>query len=184
MRFKRYGWILLPWLLAGCGPARQPGTASTSELTPVPTEAFEYREHRGNYFNIEYPAKFRVLGEGDSAFFTAPDNSAEFFVYSPQWGGEPEEIEPDLNSEVVSEKREPPSDEGVIERQLKIDARDKTYTRVVEDHGKVDSDRTTFGFKFQDARAQARYQGAYEHFKASLTKFADGANEDPEEEDQ
>lgn len=58
--------------------------------------------YRGAWFEVKYPSDFTAqgsMGSGsaeddqfDSAFFTSPDGEVEFYIFSPQWGGESTDI--------------------------------------------------------------------------------------------
>ena len=58
-------------------------------------------EYVGAWFKVWYPDSFEVIpsmasttaGKGvDSAFFRSPDGQVEFYIFSPQWSGEPNDI--------------------------------------------------------------------------------------------
>src|SRR5580692_1466715 len=77
--------------------------------------AAKTKTFKGAWFAVSCPADFKArLGmksltssEGcDSAFFTSPDKQVEFYVFSPQWNGEPKDYALDPNKEVVVNKKE------------------------------------------------------------------------------
>lgn len=137
--------------------------------------------YNGAWFEIRYPSNFRVRpslrgssGQGyDSAFFASPDGSVEFYVFSPQWNGEPVDIELNPQSEVQAsqntEKRQ-----GRIVRRVTIRARDNSYLRSFEDtEDTATNTRKVFGVKYRDQAAYNRYRQNYLAFKQSLRQFAD-----------
>jgi len=81
----------------------------------APTRIFE-----GAWFQVAYPADFTVRpslesssAEGyDSAFFDSPDGEVTFYVFSPQWGGEPSDIALDPDTEAMQDST--PSTEGPV----------------------------------------------------------------------
>lgn len=157
--------------------------------------------YRGYYFDIEYPEDFEVSptlptvdynGETyvqtDEAYFTSPDGTVEFFVYSPLWSGEPENyliVAP--TEEMVSEKTEKGS---ALPHQLKdserilywvtLKAKDDSYFRsylsikeqVTEDDSGSELHHV-FGIKYQNDEAYQKYKDAYAAFKDSLRQYAD-----------
>ena len=140
-----------------------------------------WRVYKGAWFEIKYPAAFRVRpsqrsssGQGyDSVFFTAPDGSVEFYVFSPQWNGEPNDIELNAKYEVlVSQNTEHKG--SLVVRRKTIKARDNSYTRSFEDtEDSATNTRKVFGIKYRNQDAYARYRQTYLTFKKSLTQFAD-----------
>ena len=140
-----------------------------------------WRTYRGAWFEIKYPPGFRVrpsLTSGsaqgyDSAFFSSPDGSVEFYIFSPQWNGEPADIEVNPATEVsVSQNMERSGSRTV--RRVTIRARDNSSLRSfedVEDHQL--NTRRVLGIKYRDQAAYNRYRQAYLTFKGSLTQFAD-----------
>jgi hypothetical protein len=66
----------------------------------VSEKVISYKKYKGAWFEIEYPDAFTVEPslksstnvEGfDSALFTSPDGKVQFYIFSPQWTGKPEE---------------------------------------------------------------------------------------------
>lgn len=138
--------------------------------------------YEGAWFTIRYPPGFTVkpslrsqtAAEGyDSAFFRSPDKTVEFYVFSPQWSGEPTDIAVDRKKEkVISEKHE--AKKGVKTHRVTIRAKDKSYWRSYTsvEHTEYNT-RHVFGIKYRDRKAYARYRSAYVKFKKSLEQFAD-----------
>ena len=137
--------------------------------------------YRGAWFEVRYPVGFTVrpslassTAEGyDSAEFNSPDGSVSFYVYSPQWGGEPADIALDperesLLSEQLYREREPSI------RLFTIRAKDGSYFRSYrETLAHQGSVRTVVGIKYRSKEARLRYQKNYEQFRRSLKQFAD-----------
>ncbi|MGZ8846105.1 MAG: hypothetical protein ACXW3C_06535 [Pyrinomonadaceae bacterium] len=137
--------------------------------------------YKGAWFEIKYPSNFKVRpslrsssGRGyDSVFFSSPDGTVEFYVFSPQWNGEPADIEMNPQSEVqVSQNTEKRA--GRIVRRMTIRARDNSYLRSFEDtEDTTTNTRKVFGIKYRNEAAYSRYRQSYLTFKQSLTQFAD-----------
>lgn len=156
-------------LLLSSGPSLI-GNAGQARLT-----------YKGAWFQIKYPSNFKVRpslrsssGQGyDSVFFSSPDGSVEFYVFSPQWNGQPSDIEMNSQSEVqVSQNTEKRA--GRIVRRMTIRARDNSYLRSFEDtEDTTTNTRKVFGIKYRNEAAYSRYRQSYLTFKQSLTQFAD-----------
>lgn len=137
--------------------------------------------YKGAWFEIKYPSNFKVRPSlrsssaqtYDSAFFSSPDGSVEFYVFSPQWNGEPTDIEMKSPFEVqVSQNTEKRA--GRIVRRVTIRARDNSYLRSFEDtEDTTTNTRKVFGIKYRDEATYNRYRQSYLTFKQSLKQFAD-----------
>jgi hypothetical protein len=150
---------------------------------PVSLESKQagWRTYAGAWFEIKYPANFRVrpslqsssASGYDSVFFTAPDSSVEFYVFSPQWNGTPSDIELNPSTEVLT-SQEIEQKAGKTVRRNTIRARDGSYLRAFEDlEDNTTNTRRVFGITYRDRASYNRYRQAYMTFKASLTQFAD-----------
>jgi len=139
-------------------------------------EAFE-----GAWFEVDYPAGFEARpslesdsAEGpDSAFFASPDGTVEFYVFSPQWGGEPTDIALDPETETLAAERV--LREGPItKRWYTIAAKDGAYQRsyltVSDDRG---PSSWTIGRRYASAADLRRYDPEYLAFRESLRQYAD-----------
>ena len=153
----------------------------SSIAVPGPPQS-RWRVHKGPYFEIKYPPLFKARtslpsnsfeGEYDSAFFTAPDDSVEFYVFSPLWNGEPTDIEIDPASEdYVSQNTEKKG--TIVVRRVTIRAKDNRYLRSFEDtEYTVNNTRKVFGFKYRNQSAYNRHRQEYLMFKRSLRQFSD-----------
>jgi hypothetical protein len=136
--------------------------------------------YKGAWFEIKYPSSFKARPSQrsssasgfDSVFFTAPDGSVEFYVFSPQWKGEPRDIEIKAGEVLVSQNSEKRGNKTV--RRVTARARDNSYPRSFEDtEDSATNTRKAFGIKYRDQSAYSRYRQTYLMFKQSLTQFAD-----------
>lgn len=140
-----------------------------------------WRTYKGAWFEIRYPGSFSVhpsmpsssASGYDSVFFTSPDDTIAFYVFSPQWNGTPGDIEIDPANEIlISHKVERRS--GKTVRRVSIRARDNKYFRAFEDtEDHTTNTRRVFGITYRDQNAYNRYRQAYLLFKSSLRQFAD-----------
>ena len=168
-----------PCLLAQTAVKKNKKSPSTS--TKSAKESPLYEAYRGTWFGLYFPRDWHVRpslrddarGADDSVFFTALDSAAEFYVYCPRYSGKPTDIEIDRTTEeqisqTIEEK------DGVRIRTVRIKAKDGSYTRIFEDTvAFIAGRRLTFGFKFRDSVALAKYDSAYVYFKSSFRKFTD-----------
>ena len=140
-----------------------------------------WRVYKGAWFEIKYPSNFQVRPSQrsssaqsyDSVFFTAPDKSVEFYVFSPQWNGDPSDVAINSSSEVlVSQTSEKKGSTTV--RRVTIKARDDSYSRSFEDtEDETTNTRKVFVIKYRNQDAYSRYRQTYLTFKQSLRQFAD-----------
>ncbi len=166
--------------------------------------------YTGAYFTAKYPPGFKPRGSlrpsvspappgsepYESAFFASPDGLVEFYVFSPQWDGEPTDIilRPETEELVATrtETKEWPYCKDAAGRDMvlrtratwvTIKAKDGSYTRSYVDIRHVyayvgESDdyiisRRTFGFKYASRTAYNRYRDRYLSFQQSLCQYAD-----------
>lgn len=148
--------------------------------SPAGASQQKWLTYRGAYFDIKYPATFSARGSQrmdgeryDSAFFAAPDGSVEFYVFSPIWNGDPEEIEINEATEAyVSEDSE--TYNGIKVRRATIRARDGSYLRSFEDTENTNTNnRTVFGIKYRDQATYNKHRQTYLTFKKSIKQYAD-----------
>lgn len=140
------------------------------------------KKYRGAWFEVHYPASFKVQNsmqssgmphEFDSAFFVSPDGLVKFYIFSPQWAGETPDIavKPDLETE-KTEKTETAS--GFKKRWFTITPRKAGFTRsYVETTNEDGTIRWVIGIEYADKKAYEKYQSSYLAFKKSLKQFAD-----------
>ncbi len=155
--------------------------------------------YRGFYFDIEYPENFTpspttptTVSNGqtnvqtDEAYFTSPDETVEFFVYSPLWSGNPISYLEVSNSEEVVDRRSEtrenvPTDLGADSSQtiewVTIKAKNNSYHRSymsITNSGQGGSKtHHVFGIKYQDNASYEQHKEAYVAFKESLQQYAD-----------
>ena len=150
-------------------------------IAPVLGKAKSWPTFRGAWFSVSYPPGFIVHpsiksnttgGKGfDSAFFTSNDNKIEFYVYSPQWSGDPTDVvlKPDTEK-LISTKTAKTKDKTTT--WTTISAKNGSYTRSLLDI-KDTSTRKVFGIKYTDTKNLAKYKKYYQKFKESLVQYAD-----------
>jgi hypothetical protein len=140
-----------------------------------------WRGYKGAWFEVKYPATFQVhpsqrsssAGGYDSVFFTAPDGSVEFYVFSPQWNGEPNDVEINSRNEVLVSQSSDKRGSTTV-RRVTVKARDNSYTRSFEDTAdSATNTRKVFGIKYRNQDAYSRNRQSYLTFKQSLRQFAD-----------
>ena len=150
--------------------------AATTTLT-AQTKTF-----RGAWFAIQYPADFTAEGSlssatqdseddaFDSATFTSPDGTVSFYVYSPQWTGDPTDIALQKNEREGQRKVTRGKRHTVT--YWTIGAKDGSYTRSYQE---VREDETMYvvGIRYTTQQAYNKYKKQYLQFKASLKQFAD-----------
>jgi len=145
----------------------------------------DWKKYEGAWFDIEYPGDFSVRPsmpslsrEGfDSAFFLAPDSSVEFYVFSPQWSGEPEDFSINAASETIVSMSKETLDDGEVSH-FTVRAKDKRYWRSMEDtvvrvNGEEIGVRYAFGIKYTDEKSYQKYRPQYLKFKSSIRRYAD-----------
>jgi hypothetical protein len=161
-------------------PKKSSKTTTKPDKKQADKEAEMYEAYRGMWFGLYFPRDWHIRpslqgnqGEDNSIFFTAPDSSAEFYVYCPRYSGKPTDIEVNYATEnqigqTIEEK------DGVRIRTVRIMAKDSTYSRIFEDTvAFMVGRRLVFGFKFRDAKALKKYDPIYVYFKKSFRKFTD-----------
>jgi hypothetical protein len=149
--------------------------------SPALTADVPWLSYRGAWFAISYPAGFTVRPSQksatstqgyDSVFFRSPDGQVEFYVYSPQWLGDPKDIELNPASEVLmDESREQANHKSL--RRVTIRAKDRSYYKSFVDETTGHNTRTVLGIIYRDRNAYQRYRRDYLRFKQSLRQYAD-----------
>lgn len=170
-------------------PEAPPVTAPTA---PVPVVAdIALTTYSGTWFDVQYPSTFTVrpgraycIPEAgcDSAYFSSPDGAIEFYVFSPQWSGDPM-LDLAVNSATerqVDEKTAVDSSDPVYgprtTRWVTIAAKDGSYTRsyvdIVDENG-GSRVRHAFGIRYKDQATYTKWRDVYLQFKASLVQYSD-----------
>lgn len=143
----------------------------------------------GTWFQIDYPENFvpsptfptGTYGDyhfvsTDEARFTSPDSTVEFFIFSPQWAGDPVDylIEQPNEKMVSSTEEKSDSDDPFAASHYWVTYEDKDgkYTRSYHSL-KTESTHHVFGVKYTNRKMYEKYKAAYLTFKKSLRQFAD-----------
>lgn len=135
----------------------------------------------GAWFEIKYPSSFTpkpslrsatsAVGY-ESAFFRSPDGSAEFYVFSPQWSGNPTDISLRSTEKITSTTSK--TSGTVTVKWWTITANDGSYTRTYQETTNSSTNTNwVIGIKYKNQSAYAKYKNQYLAFKASLVQFAD-----------
>lgn len=140
-----------------------------------------YSTYKGAWFDIEFPANFKVENslksstnsEGfDSALFTSPDGKVQFYIFSPQWNGKPDDIKIQENEKIIETKAE--NKNGTFINRWTVAAKDGRYFRSYEESSEIEGQiNKVFGIKYASKEDLERYRDEYLHFKNSLKQYAD-----------
>jgi hypothetical protein len=172
-------------------------TTVTKEDTEEEAKA-EIATYEGHWFTIKYPAEFtaspttpmaefrsiqqeagtptRTFVDTDEATFTSPDGEVVFYVFSPQWGGEPDYLLVKDTEKLVDEKMSEEGKDGDKKtlRWATIAAKDGSYTRsYLSTKMYDDTVHYVVGIQYEDQAAYDDYKEEYEAFKKSLVQYAD-----------
>lgn len=141
-------------------------------------KAESFKIYKGAFFSICYPASFKVqpqqksaTGPGyDAVSFVSPDGLAEFYVFSPQWRGEPEWIKRRAGEKQISYSVE----ENARRRVVYVTRKGLGYLRsYVDVYDKQSGTRHVFGFRYKNQAAYRQYLPLYLKFKHSLEQYSD-----------
>ena len=156
---------------------------------PVAVDRGDWLFYRGPWFDIEYPRSFRPLSfdlppgavnpkalDRDGISFGSPDGAVEFYVYSPQWSGDPGWIRPAPGEREI-ERSTSAEGTGVARKVMTWvtlarpdDSWRRSYLQVRQPETNAE---WYFGFRYRDAAAYARYRTAYLRFRGSLVQYSD-----------
>jgi hypothetical protein len=141
-----------------------------------------WSQYKGAWFDIQYPSSFIVKPsiksttskEGyDSVSFASMDGSVEFYVFSPQWNGDPVDIELKPGIEEYASRKDEKKN-GKVTGFFTIRALDKSYLRsYVDTEDTRLNTRLVFGIKYRSQKDYDRYKQYYLKFKQSLRQYAD-----------
>ena len=140
-----------------------------------------WKSFRGNFFKIGVPPGFVATAQGkpggggksDAVSLWNEKLSVEFHVFSPQWNGEAMIKEVAQRTEVLT-SRESKRTGNVLEEQLTITARDKSYIRFVVSRTKENENtNTTFGVRVPNMKVYDQIRPTYLRWKQSLEQYAD-----------
>ena len=134
--------------------------------------------YTGAWFKIEFPPGFEVRPSlDDSAFFISPDKKVEFYVFSPQWNGEPTDFVFTSQSEKEIAREEQKSEQKIVPgftvQWVTVKAKNGSYWRSWVDKETENNTRTVFGIKYQNQEVYKKYKEQYRRFKGSLIQYAD-----------
>jgi hypothetical protein len=139
------------------------------------------KTYKGAWFEVKYPSSFTAKGslksttyqEGyESAFFKSPDQLVEFYVFSPQWSGNPTDISLKKTEKLLSTTSQ--TSGSVVIKWWKISARNGSYIRSYQE--KKDTLQNTnmvLGIRYKNLNAYNKYKKKYLEFKSSLIQYAD-----------
>ncbi|MBP9732318.1 MAG: hypothetical protein KBD29_02575 [Candidatus Magasanikbacteria bacterium] len=184
--------LVVPMVVTELQNQVAPETEKEKNVDRVEVSELNSSLYRGYYFDIEYPSDFvpsplspTTMYEGveykqtDEALFLSPDESVEFFVFSPLWAGEPTYLKILATEEIVDEKIEE-SDSNYGKRMVRwvtVRAKDSSYYRSfisIKERGDDGSEvHHVFGIRYKDSQSYERYKEAYVSFKESLRQYAD-----------
>lgn len=136
---------------------------------------------KGAWFDIKYPVGFKTVirepaatggGEGkacDGVSFLSPDGLVEFYIYSPQWGGNPQWILRREGEKQTSYRVQREGDKTVTY----VTRQGPGYTRSYADYRQYETVRWVFGYQYASEAARKAYNPLYLKFKQSLQQYAD-----------
>lgn len=136
---------------------------------------------KGAWFQVKYPSSFTPKSslksatsqEGcESAFFKSPDKLVEFYIFSPQWSGNPTDISLKSTEKLLSSTSQ--TSGSKIVKWWKISAKDGSYTRSYQENkDTLQNTNMVIGIKYKNLNAYNKYKKQYLAFKSSLTQYAD-----------
>lgn len=147
----------------------------------VSAEPLTYKKYSGAWFDIDYPSSFKAensqksetnVNGYDSATFSSPDGKVQFYIFSPQWSGVPEDIV--LKSSEIQTDSSSKVENGLEVKRWTIAAKDGSYFRSYESTSETKLNiNKVFGIKYASEKELDKYKEEYLHFKKSLEQFAD-----------
>jgi hypothetical protein len=139
-------------------------------------------KYEGAWFSVSYPPgwsvrpslKSKTSDKGyDSVFFQSPDRKAEFYVFSPQWNGNPTDIKlkPRIEKQISQKLQVKGTSTAAL---VTIRAKNKSYNRsYVDRQDSAANTRVVFGIKYTKSTTHKKYKYLYAKFKGSLAQFGD-----------
>jgi hypothetical protein len=139
-----------------------------------------WKVYKGHYFEIGVPPGFVATPQGEVTKGRADEVSlwnektqVQFCVYSPLWNGEAIFKEVGDRAEILT-SRESKKTGDVVEEQLTITARDKSYVRFVVSRINVaTNNNTTFGVRVPNMKVYEQIRPLYVQWKKTLVQFSD-----------
>lgn len=151
-------------------------------LEGMAAEGAHWPTYQGAWFSIKYPPGFRVqpslksrdaVTGYDSAFFISPDREVEFYVFSPHWSGEPEDIRIDPHRELLVSENTERKGEKIVKTVTVKDKAGRYLRSWIDIQEPRANSRLVFGIKYKDQSAYNKYRKHYMIFKNSLQQFSD-----------
>lgn len=129
--------------------------------------------YRGEWFDIRYPASFKATAtdEKNGATFRSPDNAVTFYIFSPQWNGEPSWLGA-MAGETVQDSTQTIKD-GIATTRVTYRSTDGRLRSIEDVENRELNARSTFGIAYRDEATLKKYRNAYLAFKRSLRQYAD-----------
>lgn len=137
---------------------------------------------QGAWFQIQYPSHFIATGsmksltaDGfDSAVFTSPDKQVEFYIFSPQWEGEANDIKLHLHEKISSSKTQISGDTEIT--WWTIVSLNGLYQRsYIQKTNTIYHTTCVFGIKYKNSKVLDVYKknmqilrSAYNHFPIKI----------------
>ncbi len=160
-----------------------------------PTPPSQWKSYDKDFFAIMHPANFSLaysfnlvegkkddpeLEESNTAYFVSPDKTVAFYVYSPQWSGEPSALvagDNETGSQTADLSYLCPADKNSFDENASSTLhvfKTNTYTREVFDvaHEQLGT-RRTFAIEYRSEADRARYWQQFLLFTIGLTQYAD-----------
>ncbi len=146
----------------------------------------DWLTYRGPWFDIDYPASFRPLGfdrasesngyDEDGMRFGSSDGKVEFYVYSPQWSGDPQwpKVAP---GEMLFDRNSTTEGHGPERKKLTwvtVTGPTDDYTRSwIEVHQPELNVKYYLGIRYDTLATYERWRDDYRRFRNSLVQYAD-----------
>jgi len=134
----------------------------------------------GAWFSVHYPSSFTAKpslksssADGyESVFLVSPDKQVEFYVFSPQWNGDPTDIRLTSSENLVTTKKTVKGSQ--THTWWTIAAKDRSYSRsYYQVMDELSNTIKVFGIKYKNQQAYNKYKRKYSVFQSSLIQYAD-----------
>ena len=139
----------------------------------------DFKLYRGAWFEVSYPKNFtikpsivsNVPNQYDSVFFISPDQSVRFYIYSPQWNGDPTDITIKSDEKEIDTKTK--TENGITNKWYTYKNKSGYSRSYLEVTNTNQSTQHVFGFEYDSPKSLKKYKKEYDTFKKSLKQFAD-----------
>ncbi|MES9905709.1 MAG: hypothetical protein ABW168_23940 [Sedimenticola sp.] len=141
-----------------------------------------WNTYKGAWFTIDYPDRYIVResllsntrsNAYDSVFFRSELGGIEFYVFSPQWGGRPRDVEIQPANEYLISHRVKSTPQSST-HWYTIGDKKRNYVRSYVDRtNSIDHSRVVIGVKYADYSTYFLSRDKYLRFKKSLRQFSD-----------